>query len=74
MLEILERIGNVLFWCCVPTAAFLLLISIEPGLNDHDDFGLYFGSGVAIYAAGLAARYILGGNTNWKPWRKDTYK
>lgn len=39
MVEILERLGNVLFWCCVPTTVIFALISIKPGLNHDEDFG-----------------------------------
>lgn len=63
-----------MFWCCVPTAAFFIVISIGYGLENGNDFGEWFGSGLVIYAAGVAARYILSGNPNWMPWRKDTYR
>ena len=74
MLKILERMGNVLFWCGVLTGAFFIVISIGYGLENSDDFGEPFGAGLAIYAAGVAARYILSGNPKWMPWRKDTYR
>ena len=85
--EVVVRLGNAVFWICI-VAAVCLVVELFL-MDDHYYETMFFGWAringdsmlllqallvLATYAIGVAARYTLNGNSNWKPWRRDTYR
>ena len=82
MIDVLVRLGNVLFWIVMTVSAVMVLFSVVLfgdiilfgfRLNNGEAFLVSLGSALALYATVITARYILSGNTRWKPWCRDTY-
>jgi hypothetical protein len=88
MNDVSTRLGNALFWICiVASVGFVAELWLMDANFDYET--IFFGWSrmngktafllqaflvVATYGIGVAARYVLTGNTHWKPWRRDTYR